>query len=344
MAGIKLTHIPYKGSSPALTDLLGGHVAIYFSSLPPAIALVREGKVRALAVTGPKRSPSFPDLPTVAEAALPGYEAVLHYGIVAPAGTPRAIIDKLNAALNAALAEARRARAHRGRRRRAAAGDAGRLRRRHRPRGDQVVEDREAVGREGGVRSRDEVHSILSLCCCSRLPSPVPALAQDYPTRTVTLVVPYPPGGGVDAMARIVAEQAVRRARPAGGGRQSRRRQRARRHARGAEGRARRLHAAARPHRLDLDQSEPLCQCRLRSAQGFRRDRADRLDAGRADRASVVPGEDDRATSSRCDEGIPASSISAPRRSAPAATCRPSCSSRWPASMSRSSPTRARRR
>jgi len=106
MAGIKLTHIPYKGSNPALTDLIGGHVAIYFSSLPPAIALIREGKVRALAVTGPQRSPMLPDLPTVAEAALPGYEAVLHYGIVAPAGTPRPIIDKLNAALKAALAEA----------------------------------------------------------------------------------------------------------------------------------------------------------------------------------------------------------------------------------------------
>src|SRR2546421_5268161 len=105
MAGIKLTHIPYKGSSPALTDLLGGHVSIYLSSLPPAVALVKEGKVRALAVTGPQRSPIFPDLPTVAEAALPGYEAVLHYGIVAPAGTPQAIIDKLNVALNAALAE-----------------------------------------------------------------------------------------------------------------------------------------------------------------------------------------------------------------------------------------------
>jgi len=105
MAGIKLTHIPYKGSSPALTDLLGGHVGVYLSSLPPAIALVNEGKVRALAVTGPKRSPIFPDLPTVAETALPGYEAVLHYGIVAPAGTPQPVIDKLNAALNAALAE-----------------------------------------------------------------------------------------------------------------------------------------------------------------------------------------------------------------------------------------------
>ena len=106
MAGVKLTHIPYKGSSPALTDLIGGHVAIYFSSLPPAIALIREGKVRALAVTGPQRSALLPDLPTVAEAALPGYESVLHYGIVAPAGTPRPIVEKLNAAMQAALAEA----------------------------------------------------------------------------------------------------------------------------------------------------------------------------------------------------------------------------------------------
>src|SRR3982750_3038350 len=105
MAGIKLTHIPYKGSSPALTDLLGGHVALYLSSLAPAILLVKEGKVRALAVTGPKRSPIFPDLPTIAEAGLPGYEAVLHYGIVAPAGTPQPIIDKLSAAMTAALAE-----------------------------------------------------------------------------------------------------------------------------------------------------------------------------------------------------------------------------------------------
>ena len=104
MAGIKMTHIPYKGSAPALTDLIGGHVALYFSSLPPAIGLVREGKVRALAVTGPTRSKVFPDLPTVAEAALPGFEAVLHYGIVAPAGTPRPVIDKLNAAMRAALA------------------------------------------------------------------------------------------------------------------------------------------------------------------------------------------------------------------------------------------------
>jgi tripartite-type tricarboxylate transporter receptor subunit TctC len=104
MAGIKLTHIPYRGSAPALNDLLGGHVDIYFSSLPPAVGIAAEGKVRALAVTGLQRSHVLPSLPTVAEAALPGYEAVLHYGIAAPAGTPHPIIDTLNAALREALA------------------------------------------------------------------------------------------------------------------------------------------------------------------------------------------------------------------------------------------------
>jgi tripartite-type tricarboxylate transporter receptor subunit TctC len=103
MAGVKLTAVPYKGTGPALTDLIGGHVAIMFSPMAGAVGLVRENKVRALAVTAAKRSPLFPELPTVAEAGLPGYEAVLHYGIVAPAGTPRDVVAKLNAALNAAL-------------------------------------------------------------------------------------------------------------------------------------------------------------------------------------------------------------------------------------------------
>jgi tripartite-type tricarboxylate transporter receptor subunit TctC len=102
-AGIDLTHIPYKGTGPALTDLLGGHVQIYFSSLPPAIGLVKQGKLRALGVTSLKRSASFPDVPTAAEQGLPGFEAVLHYGIVAPAGTPRPVVDRLNGALRAAL-------------------------------------------------------------------------------------------------------------------------------------------------------------------------------------------------------------------------------------------------
>lgn len=102
-AGLEMTHVPYKGSAPALTDLVGGHVSMYFSSMPPAIALVKEGKIRALGVTGLTRSPIFPDLPTIAEAALPGFEAVLHYGIIAPAGTPKPIVTKLNAALRQAV-------------------------------------------------------------------------------------------------------------------------------------------------------------------------------------------------------------------------------------------------
>jgi tripartite-type tricarboxylate transporter receptor subunit TctC len=104
MANVSLTQVPYKGNAPALTDLLGGHVDMMFSPLPGAVGLVRDGKVRALAVTGRRRSPLFADLPTIAEAGLPGYDCELHYGIVAPAGVPRPIVEKLNAALRGALA------------------------------------------------------------------------------------------------------------------------------------------------------------------------------------------------------------------------------------------------
>ena len=103
VAGIKLTHVPYKGTGPAIADLLGGHVSMTFSSLPPAIGLARDGKARPLAITSATRSRLLPDVPTVGET-LPGYESAQRYGIVAPARTPRAIIDQLNAALREALA------------------------------------------------------------------------------------------------------------------------------------------------------------------------------------------------------------------------------------------------
>jgi tripartite-type tricarboxylate transporter receptor subunit TctC len=106
MAGVALTAIPYKGVAPAITDLLGEHVDLMFCPTASVVGLVHEGKLRALAVTSAKRSPLFPQTPTVAEAGLAGYAAELHYGIVAPAGTPRPIVQKLNAALNAALANA----------------------------------------------------------------------------------------------------------------------------------------------------------------------------------------------------------------------------------------------
>jgi tripartite-type tricarboxylate transporter receptor subunit TctC len=105
MAGVTLTAIPYKGVAPAVTDLLGEHVDLMFCPTASVTGLVHEDKLRALAVTSAKRSPLFPDLPSVAEAGLPGYQAELHYGLVAPAGTPRPIVEKLNAALNASLGD-----------------------------------------------------------------------------------------------------------------------------------------------------------------------------------------------------------------------------------------------
>jgi tripartite-type tricarboxylate transporter receptor subunit TctC len=103
-AGITLVHIPYKGTGPALTDLLGGHIPMAVAPIPASHANVAAGKLRALAVTSTARSSLLPDVPTVAEAALPGFDASLYYGLAAPAGTPRPIIDKLNKALRDALA------------------------------------------------------------------------------------------------------------------------------------------------------------------------------------------------------------------------------------------------
>ena len=105
MANVKLNAIPYKGVAPALTDLMAGQVPLMFCPTASVIGLVRQGRVRALATTGAKRTPLFPDLPTVAEGGLPGYDAELHYGLVVPAGTPSAIVAKLNATLNDALAD-----------------------------------------------------------------------------------------------------------------------------------------------------------------------------------------------------------------------------------------------
>jgi tripartite-type tricarboxylate transporter receptor subunit TctC len=104
MAGVKLTHVPYKGTGPALTDLLGGHIPMMFTPIPTAHGQAEAGLLRALAVSSAQRSKLLPDLPTVAESGLPGYEAALRYGLVAPAGTPRAIVERLNKELRLALA------------------------------------------------------------------------------------------------------------------------------------------------------------------------------------------------------------------------------------------------
>ncbi|MCC7484237.1 MAG: tripartite tricarboxylate transporter substrate binding protein [Burkholderiales bacterium] len=97
MTGVNMVHVPYKGSAPALPDLLSGHVPIMFADLPLVTAHIQSGKLRALAVAGKKRNAVLPNVPTVAEAAVPGYYAFAWYGLFAPAGTPGDIINKLNA-------------------------------------------------------------------------------------------------------------------------------------------------------------------------------------------------------------------------------------------------------
>jgi len=96
MAGVKWVHIPYKGTGPALIELIAGQTSVMFPNLPGAIGHARSGKLRALAVTSAKRSAIAPDIPTVNESGLPGFEVTAWYGVSAPARTPRAIIDRLN--------------------------------------------------------------------------------------------------------------------------------------------------------------------------------------------------------------------------------------------------------
>ena len=106
--GAKLTHVPYKGSGPAVTDLLGGQIQVMFSDIPPALQHVRSGRLRALAVTSAKRQPTFPEVPTVAESGAPGtanFEAVAWQSLVAPTGTPRDLVDRYAGALAGVMAQ-----------------------------------------------------------------------------------------------------------------------------------------------------------------------------------------------------------------------------------------------
>jgi tripartite-type tricarboxylate transporter receptor subunit TctC len=98
-AGVDLLHVPYKGGAPALTDVVGGQVDMMFSSVPLAMPHIKAGKLRTLATTGAKRAEALPEVPTVAEADLPGFEATVWFGVLVPAGTPRDVIQRLNAAL-----------------------------------------------------------------------------------------------------------------------------------------------------------------------------------------------------------------------------------------------------
>jgi tripartite-type tricarboxylate transporter receptor subunit TctC len=102
-AGVKFAHIPYKGAGPVVTDLMGGSVDLYFGNSQSVDSLVKGGRIRALAVTSPKRLKNLPDVPTIAESGYPGFEAATWSGLVAPKGTPKAIVDRLNLETNKAL-------------------------------------------------------------------------------------------------------------------------------------------------------------------------------------------------------------------------------------------------
>jgi len=100
-----MVHVPYKGAAPALTDLLGGQVSMFFSGMPPAMPHIKSAKLRGLAVTTPKRSPAAPDVPTMAEAGIPGFDISNWFGVFAPAGTPEDVLNKLNGEIVKALAQ-----------------------------------------------------------------------------------------------------------------------------------------------------------------------------------------------------------------------------------------------
>ncbi|HEV8517306.1 MAG TPA: tripartite tricarboxylate transporter substrate-binding protein, partial [Burkholderiales bacterium] len=103
MAGIELTHVPYKGVAPALTDVIAGQVQMIFSSAPAALPQLKAGRIKAIAVTSAKRSAALPDVPTIADSGVPGYDATNWYGVLAPAALSKPLVDRLNAEILKAL-------------------------------------------------------------------------------------------------------------------------------------------------------------------------------------------------------------------------------------------------
>jgi tripartite-type tricarboxylate transporter receptor subunit TctC len=151
MSGTDIVHVPYRGGAAAINDLIAGRVHLMFESLNSIAPHARSGAVRALAVSGARRSPGFPDLPTIAEAGVPGYAAPTWSGVITPAGVPRPIIDKLNAAINGGDSIADVPRALRRHRRRAGGGHAGRVRRTDPDGFRQMGRGRAALGRAAGL-------------------------------------------------------------------------------------------------------------------------------------------------------------------------------------------------
>ena len=147
-AGISMVHVPYKGAILALTDVIGGHLDAMFIAAPPALGQIKAGKIRALAVTSQRRAPLLPDLPTFAEAGIPGVEVDSRYGILAPAATPRDIVARLNAAMVKGL-------------------DAGEVRERYRPMG---LEAAGSTSQDFADHLRNEMAKLRKVVAAAKLP------------------------------------------------------------------------------------------------------------------------------------------------------------------------------
>ena len=274
ITGVQATIVPYKGTAQLMNDLLGGHVPMAFGVLPPAMGNLAAGTLRGIAMLDKQRFSLLPNIPTSHESGLPGFESVLHYGLLGPTDLPRPIVDKLNAAMKsvAMTDEVKKRINNEG--------------------GDPLTStpdeyaadidqeerkwaraDQEAQSEGGVMRTVSTIAAALfgAILVCGAAFAAGLSDSADHA------------GGAVPGRRRQRFAGARGRgadephARPAGGGGEPRRRRRRhRRHPRGREGRAGRLHDPAHLHRHACGQSDALSQCRLRSAQGLRADRIDR--------------------------------------------------------------------
>ena len=205
MAGIQLTHVPYKVIGQATTDLLSGQVSLWFPTMPGVLAHIKAGRMNALGVSGSRRAPALPDVPTIAEAGVPGYEASTWYPVLAPAGTPQAVVDKLNAQLIAIVASARRARETAGAGHRSGRLDAGAARQPSQERTREVGKSRAPVGRQGRLM---HPRGLLAAITVAALLAGDHAAAQsNYPSKPVRLIVGAAPGGSGDLLGRALAHK-----------------------------------------------------------------------------------------------------------------------------------------
>ena len=215
MTGIKMTHVPNKGSVPAMTDLISGNIDVLFVDIGPSIQLIRAGKARALGITSAEPAAAAPEIPPLAKVGVPGFDTTAWQMLVAPGGTPAPILEKLNTAVNAIVNtdddHQEVCRHGAGADRQGIAQGAGGLR----EIGDLALGPGDPQRRPRRIavdasQSREPNMGLLHLCLLAvlGLSAALPlAKADDYPSKPVTIVVPYTPGGSTEILARMVGQK-----------------------------------------------------------------------------------------------------------------------------------------